>query len=53
MSAALDQTGEFEIIKTSRHASTDVTALDVLDQAAVTAFLTAQGGVKLRPYMPI
>lgn len=47
VSAALDQTGEFEIIKTSRHASTDVTALDVLDQAAVTAFLTAQGGSQI------
>lgn len=44
VSADLAQTGDFELIKTSRHANTDVEALDVLDQAAVTAFLQAHGG---------
>lgn len=47
VSAALADLGEFEVIKTSRHASAGVTALDALDGAAVTEFLQAQGGAQI------
>lgn len=47
VSDALASNPEIEIIKASRHANTNIAALDVLDQQAVIDFLISHGGSQI------